>query len=90
MLPADLSARLTAAGLPTDLEGMLEAAREEMLCRSEHGSIHWFSLMAERFPGLRWIAMDEPQEAPPRAYRGWTAAEAVARWLLAAKEAHRT
>lgn len=77
MLPADLAARLEAAGLPTNLEGMLEAAARR--ARSAHRT---FVLCA--YPRL-WAAEDG--EDDPNATIALDPTAAVGWWLLAAKEA---
>lgn len=74
MLPADLAALLLAAGLPTDLEGMLEAAvagipgarRLRLQQDSRHGGWWAGNLSIECF--------------------GETQEQAAALWLLAAKK----
>lgn len=86
-LPGDLAARLEAAGLPTDLEGMLEAA---VALWPDDASLH-----LERAP-KRLHGNDEPwyfggrRADYPNHEHGAIAAEAVAEWLLAAKEARPT
>lgn len=79
MLSEDLRQRLLAAGLPTDLEGMLEAASEATndvsLFRYRHEDSEY---------GDNWFVDGGFLVAD-----GESASVAVARWLLAAKEAHR-
>lgn len=93
MVPADLAARLEAAGLPTDLEGMLEAAVRLASNMRFSLTCHWDESSEGEVGGWYWDCDGKigyrQVDGDSSGCGGSGPAEAVARWLLAAKEAHR-